>query len=122
MASPTLRCTAFAGSRRIASGELRHVALKAKKARDLGQPVLVFEDASGRQVDLPLELPAADLLKHLVEPLPPPPAVAAPRGCSASWMQRAICAVIFSCTWKRRAKASTTRASLLMPTTLPSGK
>ena len=80
MASPTLRCTAFAGSRRIASGELRHVALKAKQARDLGQPVLVFEDASGRQVDLPLELPAADLLKHLVEPLPPPPAVAAPRG------------------------------------------
>ena len=80
MASPTLRCTAFAGSRRIASGELRHVALKAKQARDLGQPVLVFEDASGRQVDLPLELPAADLLKHLVEPLAPPPAVAPPRG------------------------------------------
>ncbi len=80
MASPTLRCTAFAGPRRIASGELRHVALKAKQARDLGQPVLVFEDASGRQVDLPLELPAADLLRHLVEPLPMPPATAAPRG------------------------------------------
>jgi hypothetical protein len=46
MASPTLRCTAFAGHRRIASGELRHVALKAKQARDLGRPVLVFEDAS----------------------------------------------------------------------------
>ena len=26
-----------------------------------------------------------------------------PRGCSARWMQLAICAVIFSCTWKRRA-------------------
>ena len=74
MASPTLRCTAFAGHRRIASGELRHVALKAKQARDLGRPVLVFEDASGRQVDLPLELPAAELLRHLVEPLPMPPA------------------------------------------------
>ena len=80
MASPTLRCTAFAGHRRIASGELRHVALKAKQARDLGRPVLVFEDASGRQVDLPLELPAAELLKHLVEPLPMPPAAVAPRG------------------------------------------
>ena len=80
MASPTLRCTAFAGHRRIASGELRHVALKAKQARDLGRPVLVFEDASGRQVDLPLELPAAELLRHLVEPLPLPPAAAAPRG------------------------------------------
>ncbi|MBN8264391.1 MAG: DUF2239 family protein, partial [Xanthomonadales bacterium] len=80
MASPTLRCTAFAGHRRIASGELRHVALKAKQARDHGRPVLVFEDASGRQVDLPLELPAAELLRHLVEPLPVPPTTAAPRG------------------------------------------
>ena len=26
-----------------------------------------------------------------------------PRGCSARWMQLAICEVIFSCTWKRRA-------------------
>ena len=80
MASPTLRCTAFAGHRRIASGELRHVALKAKQARDLGRPVLVFEDASGRQVDLPLELPAAELLRHLVEPMPLPPAAVVPRG------------------------------------------
>jgi hypothetical protein len=26
-----------------------------------------------------------------------------PSGSSTSWMQCAICAVIFSCTWKRRA-------------------
>ena len=32
MIHPTLRCTAFAGPCRIASGELRHVALKAKQA------------------------------------------------------------------------------------------
>ena len=69
MFHPTLRCTAFAGSARIASGELRHVALKAKQAFDAGKPVLVFEDASGRVVELPLELPAADLLKRLAEPL-----------------------------------------------------
>ena len=69
MFHPTLRCTAFAGSARIASGELRHVALKAKQAFDAGTPVLVFEDGSGRVVELPLELPAADLLKRLAEPL-----------------------------------------------------
>ena len=69
MFHPTLRCTAFAGSARIASGELRHVALKAKQAFDAGKPVLVFEDGSGRVVELPLELPAADLLRRLAEPM-----------------------------------------------------
>lgn len=69
MLHPTLRCTAFAGSARIASGELRHVALKAKQAFDAGKPVLVFEDGSGRVLELPLELPAADLLKRLAEPM-----------------------------------------------------
>ena len=53
---------------------------RPSKALDLGRPVLVFEDASGRQVDLPLELPAAELLRHLVEPMPMPPTTAAPRG------------------------------------------
>ena len=46
MYTPFLRCTAFAGPGRIASGELRHVALKAKQAFDAGKPVQVFEDAS----------------------------------------------------------------------------
>ena len=68
MIHPTLRCTAFAGPRRIASGELRHVALKAKQAFDAGKPVLVFEDASGHPVELPLELPAGELLRRLAEP------------------------------------------------------
>jgi len=80
---PTLRSTAFAGRQRIASGELRHVALKAKQAFDAGKTVLVFEDASGRQVELPLELPVGDLLRHLAEPMPmraPDAAPAAPRG------------------------------------------
>jgi len=79
---PTLRCTAFAGSRRIASGELRHVALKAKQAFDAGKTVLVFEDASGRAIELPLELPTGDLLRRLAEPLATgaPATPAAPRG------------------------------------------
>lgn len=68
MIHPTLRCTAFAGPRRIASGELRHVALKAKQAFDAGKPVLVFEDASGEALELPLELSAGELLRRLAEP------------------------------------------------------
>ena len=83
MSHPSLRCTAFAGPSRIASGELRHVALKAKQAFDAGKPVLVFEDGSGRVVELPLELPAADLLKRLAEPAiagPADPGKPAPRG------------------------------------------
>jgi hypothetical protein len=69
--NPSLRCTAFSGSNRIATGELRHVALKAKQAFDLHpqRPVLIFEDASGGQLDLPLELPAADLLRLVAQPL-----------------------------------------------------
>ncbi len=67
MPTPALRCTAFAGTQRIASGELRHVALKAKQVFDSepGQPILVFEDASGKVVELPLELPASELLRTL---------------------------------------------------------
>jgi hypothetical protein len=74
----SLRCTAFAGPSRIASGELRHVALKARQAFVAGRTVLVFEDASGRQVDLPLELPEGELLRRLghaelaTEPVPRP--------------------------------------------------
>ena len=82
MIHPTLRCTAFAGPRRIASGELRHVALKAKQAFDAGKPVRVFEDASGMPVALPLELPAGELLRRLADPLATAvqDAQAAPRG------------------------------------------
>lgn len=82
MSNAHLRCTAFAGRHRIASGELRHVALKAKQAYDAGQwqPVLVFEDASARLVELPLELPAGELLRRLGEPPAPAPAAPAPRG------------------------------------------
>ena len=67
MPTPALRCTAFAGTQRIASGELRHVALIAKQVFDSepGQPILVFEDATGVLVELPLELPAGDLLRIL---------------------------------------------------------
>lgn len=70
--TPSLRCTAFAGGHRIATGELRHVAMKAKQAFDAQpqRPVRVFEDAGGRALELPLELPAADLLAWLSQPRP----------------------------------------------------
>ena len=70
MSTPSLRCTAFSGPQRIASGELRHVAMKAKQAFDghPERPVLVFDDADGRTVEVPLELPAADLLRLLAQP------------------------------------------------------
>ena len=77
----SLRCTAFSGPARIASGELRHVALKARLAHAAGGRVLVFEDASGRQVDLPLELPEGELLRQLSAPASKPePAPARARG------------------------------------------
>ena len=44
--------------------------MKAKQAFDLhpDRPVLVFDDAEGRTVEVPLELPAADLLRLLAQP------------------------------------------------------
>ena len=47
-------CTAFDGHRLIASGPLAKVALAAKRALDAGAegPVLVFDDGSGRPVEL----------------------------------------------------------------------
>lgn len=70
MFNPSLRCSAFSGTHRIASGELRHVAMKAKQAFDASpeRPVLVFDDADARTLELPLELPAADLLAWLSRP------------------------------------------------------
>jgi len=51
-----MRCTAFAGARRIASGTLPEVAVAARHALEEGaaEPLLVFDDATGRVVDLDL--------------------------------------------------------------------
>ena len=81
MLNPSLRCTACSGPNRIATGELRHVALKAKQAFDAHpqRPVLIFDDTSGGQLDLPLELPAADLLRLVAQPVQRPAEPAPPR-------------------------------------------
>ena len=78
---PATRCTAFAGDRLIASGELRHVALKAKQAHDAasGLPVQVFDDRNGRLIALPLDASDAALVRSIAEGTPPPPADAARR-------------------------------------------
>lgn len=70
MFNPSQRSTAFSSSVRIATGELRHVAMKAKQAYDAHpeRPLLVFEDATGRALELPLELPAADFLRLIEQP------------------------------------------------------
>ena len=51
---PSHTYTAFDGARQIASGALDEVATSAAAHRDSAQPVLVFSDATGSQVDLDL--------------------------------------------------------------------
>ena len=68
--SPQTRCTAFAGGHRIASGELRHVALLIRKAmdRDPRAVIHVFDDRDGRRIEIDLRGSVADLLKRIAAP------------------------------------------------------
>src|ERR1700690_3457045 len=65
-------CTAFAGARRIASGDLKDVAWKAKRVADRGgpAPVLIFDDLSGEVIEVDFRGTPADVLKTLSEPAP----------------------------------------------------
>lgn len=66
--TPDTRCTAFAGTRRIASGALRHVALVAQRELQAGAwPVLIFDDRSSHQIEVDLRGTSADLLRRLAE-------------------------------------------------------
>jgi len=60
-------CTAFDGRRRLSSGPLTEVALAVKMAAEDGSPraVLVFDDATGRVIDLDLRGSAADVIARL---------------------------------------------------------
>lgn len=64
-----MRCTAFEGSRRIAAGELREVAARTKETLDRGghEPVLIFDDATGEQVEVDFRGTAEDVLRRLEE-------------------------------------------------------
>jgi hypothetical protein len=78
------RYTAFEGDRLIAAGELVPVALGVKAVLDRGErgPVLIFDDATGAQVELDLRGTAEDVLRRLARPAeaPPAPDAEAPRG------------------------------------------
>ena len=60
-------CTAFAGSKRIASGPPDQVALAVKAALDakVVQPLLVFDDVSGAPMDFDLRGSPRDILARL---------------------------------------------------------
>jgi uncharacterized protein len=60
-------CTAFTGTRRIASGRPEEVALAVKAALGANEdrPLLVFDDSSGRPVDFDLRGMPEDILARL---------------------------------------------------------
>src|SRR6185436_19736122 len=60
-------CTAFAGSRRIATGELAEVALKTNAVIVSGEqaPVLIFDDLTSEQLEVDLRGSAHDVLARL---------------------------------------------------------
>ena len=61
------RVTAFAGDRLIAAGPLRSVALTARQAQDAdpGAPLLIFDDAEQRQVEIDLRGSMAEVVQRL---------------------------------------------------------
>jgi hypothetical protein len=79
-----MTCTAFEGTRRIASGELAAVALKAKEVLDRGEraPVLIFDDTTSEPVEIDLRGTSAQVLKRLAKSAQTPrePETDEPRG------------------------------------------
>ena len=60
-------CTAFEGSRLIASGKLAHVAVKAKEVIDRGErgPVLIFDNQTSELVEVDFRGNEKDLVERL---------------------------------------------------------
>lgn len=75
--------TAFVGQRRLATGRLADVALMIKKSTKPpgGEPILIFDDTSGRSIDLDLRGTDAEVLDRLPVSTPATePPVSEPRG------------------------------------------
>ena len=80
--------TAFIGPRRLASGPLAEVALAVLKASKgaAAAPILIFDDATGRPIDLDLRGTERDVVARLPQPVPDPqgsaddPTAPEPRG------------------------------------------
>jgi len=68
----SIEFTVFIGTRRLASGPLDQVALAAKKAVDRGaqQPVLIYNDSTGRAIDIDSRGSDAEILARLSRPAP----------------------------------------------------
>ena len=64
------RFTAFIGHQRLASGPLAEVALAVLKAsKNLGaEPIIIFDDATGRPIDLDLRGTERDIVARLPQP------------------------------------------------------
>jgi len=68
----SLSYTLFKGSRRLATGPLAEVALEARRAA-LGagtEPLVIFQDATGRSIDLDLRGGEQDVIARLPQPVP----------------------------------------------------
>lgn len=67
-------CTAFEGSRLLCSGPLVEVALAVKDAMawEAADPVLTFDDATGRVIDLDLRGSKAEIIARLSQATPSP--------------------------------------------------
>jgi uncharacterized protein len=66
-------CTAFKGYRRIASGTLPEVALAVKNAIESGDngSVFIYEDATGRMIDVDTRGTAEEVVARLEQPAEP---------------------------------------------------
>ncbi len=58
-------CTAFQGTRKIASGSQAEVALSVKRAGETHETILIFDDATGRQVEFDLRGSDAEIVARL---------------------------------------------------------
>lgn len=68
-------CTAFEGTRMIATGDLAHVAAETKRVLDRGEkaPVLIFDDATAEPVEVDFRGTVEDVLERLPGPKAPEP-------------------------------------------------
>jgi uncharacterized protein len=81
------RCTSFEGTRKIASGDLRHVVAKTKVVVDRGPraPILIFDDITSEPIEIDFRGTAKAVLNRLADGATAPEetdplATAAPRG------------------------------------------
>jgi uncharacterized protein len=84
-----MNCTAFAGNRLIASGDLRPVAHKAREEENCAgpSPVLIFDDLTGKVIEVDLLGTAEELRRRIADiehsasqPQEPAPAAGTARG------------------------------------------